>query len=530
MDPSITFHGGAGVVTGSCYMVRHAGGALLVDCGLFQGTKTVREWNYGPLPFDPAEPAALLLTHAHIDHCGLIPKLVKAGFTGPIFATSGTIDLLGFVLPDSGGIQEAEVDQLNRRNAHRGRPPVTPIYTRQDAIACLGGFRAVPYESWFDVMPGVRARFWDPGHILGSASVELSVHVPEAAPLQVLFSGDVGPGGKSLQQNPKGPSGADYAVVEATYGDRERPEVSADERRQALAGEVRAALAAGGNLLIPCFAVERTQELLHDLDYLFDQGALPPTDVFVDSPLAVHATEVFARHMSGKAARHMFQRRNFHYVVDVEDSKKINRIRGGAIIMAGSGMCDAGRIRHHLRNQIWRDDTTVLLVGYQAPGTMGALLQGGARRVRIHGDEIEVRARIRELDLYSGHADRKGLLDWISARRPIRRGLFLVHAEEGARQALQQCLIERGWDGRVIRLPRLDAGYALGTAGAEPLAAGPSRLDDPLAVGADWHNRYAQTVLDLDQTLRGFERDSERDALLRTVQAALRKSRRDPVN
>src|SRR5690606_16582554 len=260
MATRLTFHGGAGTVTGSCFQIEHDRGRFLIDCGRCQGTKTVRERNYGAFPFQPDAIDCVLLTHAHIDHSGLLPKLAKHGFAGPVHATEPTADLLSFMLPDSGHIQESEVERLNRRNRRRGRPAVEPIYTRKDAERCLAQIRGVAYERWIEPGPGVRARFWNAGHILGSASIELRI---DDGPGQVrlLFSGDIGPDEKVFHLEPDAPAGFDYVVCESTYGDRDRSDATVEQRRRALCAEINDALAAGGNLLIPAFAVERTQEL-----------------------------------------------------------------------------------------------------------------------------------------------------------------------------------------------------------------------------------------------------------------------------
>ncbi|WP_431858054.1 MBL fold metallo-hydrolase [Azospirillum sp.] len=522
MALSLTFHGAAGTVTGSCFRLRTPHGEVLVECGLFQGTKTVRELNYRPFPFDPARIRAVLLTHAHIDHSGLLPKLVKLGFRGRIHATPATVDLLEFMLPDSAYIQEVEVDHLNRRNRQRGRPTVQPIYTREDAARTLARLKPADYDDWIDVIPGVRARFWQAGHLLGSASVEVEIREGKGA-VRVLFSGDVGPGGKRFHADAEGPTRPDWLVLETTYGDRERADVDEEARQTLLRNEVRAALDAGGNLLIPVFAVERTQELLYDLNSLFDQGRLPPADVFLDSPLASAVTGVFSRHLRGlNGGADPFARPNLHIVESVEQSKRLNALAGGAIIMAASGMCDAGRIRHHLKNQLWHSRCTVLLVGYQAPGTLGRMLLNGVKRVRIHGEEVEVRARIRSLDVYSGHADRSGLLAWAAARGGVGQGTFLVHGEGPARAAIRDALIAQGWDADGIAIPDLDETVDLTARRPHAITEAPARLPaSAVAATSDWHNRYAETVLSLAHTLDTAPDDATRDRILAQVRSVL---------
>lgn len=521
MTPTITFHGAAGSVTGSCFLVRHAGGALLVDCGMFQGSKSVQELNYRDFPFDPTEPSVLLLTHAHIDHSGLIPKLYRHGFVGKVIATHGTADLLTFMLPDSGFIQESEVRRLNRRNRQRGGREVEPIYTQADAERALSRIRPVDRDVWVDVEPGVRARFWDAGHILGSASIELELP-GEEGPVRILFSGDIGPGDKPFHGDPAGPSRPDWLVVESTYGGRDRPVVTAAERRAQLGAELKEALARGGPVLIPAFAVERTQELLYDLDLLFDEGVLPTVQVFLDSPLAIHVTRVFDRHLpeiNAAGTPAPFSRRNLHLTEDVEASKRLNRITGEAIIIAASGMCEAGRIRHHLKNNLWRQSATVLLVGYQAPATLGRLLQEGVSRVRIHGEEVQVRARIRTLDTYSGHADRGHLLRWTLDRLPVSGGIFVVHGEEQERVTLKGGLTEAGIDAAKIHIPALDSQWQLTARGARPVEA--TAAPRAITAAKDWHNDYAATMLALSEKVRAEKDDAAREALLAKVKAAL---------
>lgn len=524
MTITLSFLGAASTVTGSCYLLEHPAGRLLIDCGMFQGPKTLRELNYNPFPFDPGAIDVVLLTHAHIDHSGLLPKLVAAGFRGPIWATEGTGQLLGFMLPDSGHIQETEVAQLNRRNAQRGLPPVTPIYTQADAEASLRRLRAAPYDTWTDIAPGLRARYWNAGHILGSASIELELAQGGGDPLRLLFSGDLGPANKLFHPDPQGPGGVDYLVVESTYGDRERPAVDLAERRARLREEVSAALARGGNLLIPAFAVERSQELLLDLAALFAAGDLPRAQVFLDSPLALRATKVFAAHAGEledmPQGTDPFAWPNLHFVETVEQSKALNRMKGGAIILSASGMCEAGRIRHHLKAHLWKPETTVLLVGYQAVGTLGRLLQDGVERVRIHGEEVAVRATIRRLEAYSGHADRAALLAWVKARLPVRHAIFLTHGDDGPRAAFKEGIVALGHPAADVLIPQLDARYRLAADGAQALDAAP-RLDPAGAAAPDWYNEQAALLLDLKKKLRKLPDAKTRTRLVRQLRNTL---------
>jgi metallo-beta-lactamase family protein len=516
--PRLTFLGAAGTVTGSCCLLEHQNRRVLVDCGMFQGSKTLKELNYGAFPFDPKSIDAVLLTHAHIDHSGLVPKLCRAGYRRRVHATRETRDLLRFMLPDAGAIQESEVERLNRRRTRRGEAPVEAIYTLADAERSLEQIVPVELGEAREVAPGITARFWPAGHILGAASIELALEGVGAQPLRILFSGDLGPEAAAMT----GPAPCDYVVMEATYGDRDRERPSAEERRRRLAEEVRAAMEAGGNLLIPAFAVERTQALLHDLAVLFAEGGLEPVEVFIDSPLATRVTEVFDRHIEDPDNRpDLLKRRGFHFIEDVGTSKSLNSIRSGAIILAGSGMCDAGRIRHHLKAHLWRPETTVLFVGYQAPGTLGWLIQSGKEAVRIMGEEVRVAARIRSLDTYSAHADQSALLDWLAMRQPIGSALVLTHGEPAAIAALAARVRTRFGTETPVLMPELGAVLVLDRAQPPRLDPGMPRLPAPEFGRADWHNDYAAFLLALSERLRRAPDEASRAAIIARVTGAL---------
>jgi metallo-beta-lactamase family protein len=528
MSIILKFCGAAGTVTGSCYWIKHPNGEFLIDCGMFQGSKTLKELNYGSFPFDPKDLDFVLLTHAHIDHSGMIPKLVKQGFAGPVHATEGTIDLLSYMLPDSGYIHETEVVHLNRRNSQRGKPTVQPIYTRADAEESLNSFRIVDYGHWTDVGDGVRARYWNAGHILGAASIELEMETGrrDQRRLRLLFSGDIGPDNKLFHPDPDAPQNLDYVFCEATYGGRSRPDVRRDQRRHILADEVKKALAKGGNLLIPSFAVERTQELLADLSSLIDEGDIPGVSVFLDSPLAIKATEVFAKHAAEledvEDHQNLFHHSNIHFTETVDQSKAIARFTGGCIILAASGMCDAGRIRHHLKRYLSRKHATVLLVGYQAPGTLGSLLADGKSAVRIQGEDIQVRASIRQTDVYSGHADGEELLAWMKERFPIKGRIYLMHGEEAGLAALRDGLIRAGAPRDRISIPQLDDEVDLLDYGAGfALRRAPRRLSAEAVSHPDWHNDLAQFSLDLREKLEKCAGDKARNVVLRRLRRAL---------
>lgn len=524
MSVKLHFHGAAGGVTGSCFRLETGHGDLLVDCGMFQGPKTVKELNYQRFPFAPKTVQAVLLTHAHIDHSGLLPKLMLNGFDGPIHATPGTRDLCAVMLPDSGGIQEHEVEQLNRRFQRRGRAPVRPIYTADDARRCMRLFSTVAYDEWLKVIPGVRARWWDAGHILGAASIEIEIEQEGPAPMRLLFSGDIGPGRSDFLADPTAPSGVDHLIMESTYGKTERPPLSPSERRRLLAEEVQMAHAAGGPLVIPAFAVERTQELLADLLQVMEDGSAPKGPIFLDSPLAVKATEVFLEHGWDDSGENPFSALRggglLHTTETVDESRSLERVTGWHVIVAASGMCDAGRIRHHLKRLLWRPEATVMLVGYQASGTLGRFLQQGQRHVRIQGEDIRVRAGIRMLEAYSGHADGPALTAWAKDRLPVAGRTFLIHGEPESRKAMVRRLVEAGFASDSIETPEIDDSYRLAGSGCEAARA-PKRLAPGASVDLDWHNARARLLLDLDEALEAAADDQARGVLLTRLQTAL---------
>ncbi len=528
MSVTIRFCGAARTVTGSCYLVETPTGRFLIDCGLFQGQKTLKELNYGAFPFRSGDVETVLLTHAHIDHSGLLPKLVRDGFRGRILATRGTIDLCSYMLPDAGSIQESEVVALNRRNTARGRSEVIPIYTQADAIAALQSFQPVEYETWTDVIPGVRARYWNAGHLLGSASIELEFDGAgsDGHPLRLLASGDIGPDAKLLQPDPKAPAGFDYVISESTYGDRIRATTTPEQRRQRLASEVRDAAATKGAVLIPAFAVERTQELIVDLVDLMERGEIPTAPIFLDSPLAIYATEVFRQHAASLDraidVNRLFNSPHLRFTETVDESKAIAKLTGFHIIIAASGMCDAGRIRHHLKRWLWNNRGTVLLVGFQAHGTLGRFLQEGAKAVRIQGDEIKVAARIRMIDEYSGHADGAEIARWIAARRPIERGVFLIHGEETAIAGLTERIAERIIPAAKLFQPLLDDVYELSTPAPTLIDIARRRRLAPEAVThLDWHNEMSKLVLDINDRIEAAADDRARGVVIRRLRRAL---------
>ncbi len=522
----LTFCGAAGTVTGSCSHIDSEAGKFLIDCGLFQGNRTTQELNLQPFPFDAAAVKFLLLTHAHIDHSGLLPKLTKAGFTGTIFATEATIDLLQFMLPDSAYIQESNAERVNKKRERRGEAAVEPIYTVEDAESTLKQFKSIPYEEWFEPKPGVRARFWNAGHLLGSASIELEVS-ENGNVIRMMFSGDLGPEEKAFHPEPEAPVGYDYIICESTYGNRDRDDYTLEKRREAMRDELVRGLKRGGNVVIPSFAVERSQELLHDIAALLNEGSIPDATVYLDSPLAKKATEVFIKHARDMEdivvdERELFRHKNFRIVQSVEESKAINNVKKGAIIISASGMCNAGRIQHHLKNNIFRPESTILFVGYQSPGTLGHIITSGAKAVRIHGKDYQVRAEIRRLGNYSAHADQGELIEWIMERGPASGGLFLNHGDDDAREILSGLLVQRGLDRDKIFRPQFDESFQLIAGRPAASIHKPEPRVDPDQLQRDWHNDYAAFVLELSRRLNETDSAADRRQLIDRLSKALK--------
>jgi len=496
--PTVTIHGAGRTVTGSCYEIACGDARILVDCGLFQGSRTLETLNHTAASFDARDIDAVILTHAHLDHGGLLPKLVANGFSGPIWTTAATADLLVPMLADAARLQEQETMRRNRRHDRAGDPPIQAIYTMADADAALDLIQTQPQETPFTAAPGFEAVLWNAGHILGSSSVEV-----RCGGSRLLFSGDLGPAHKAFEPDPVGPTGLDHVFCESTYGDRERETVTIEERREILATEVEAALARGGNLIIPVFALERTQELLLDLAQLSGEGRLQGASVFIDAPLATRITGVFARYsrqLEDIESPDAFDHPSFHFVDDAAESRRLNET-SGSIILAGSGMCEGGRVRYHLLANLDRRDSTVLFVGFQAGGTLGRTILDGARRVRISGRDTVVRASIRKIDSYSAHADRTELKDWILARRPIAGSLFLTHGEAAAVSGLRSLLEP---DLASIITPEIGEVYELpiGTP-ARRIKIGRQDLHD--AIESDWQNDYARFAVDLKHELQQIE-------------------------
>jgi metallo-beta-lactamase family protein len=439
-------------VTGSQHLISVNGSCILLECGLFQGKRRESFERNRNLPFDAASVDVLVLSHAHIDHSGNIPNLVRNGFRGSIYCTFATRDLCSVMLRDSAYIQERDVEYVNKKRARRGEPPVEPIYTYADAIASLEHFVSVGYGRPVNVAPGVRCTFFDAGHILGSAIVLLEI-TEDQRQTRLLFSGDLGRNDKPILRDPTPAPQADVLIIESTYGDRlHSPHKEAEQR---LLDLITGTYAQGGKVVIPAFSVGRTQEIVYSLHRLADEHELPDVPVFVDSPLAVGATEIFRLHpecydeelrefMAEDRHPDPFGFKRLRYVRNVEASKAINDLEGPAIIISASGMCEAGRVQHHLKNTIGDPRNAVLIVSWQAPHTLGRRLVERQEKVKIFGQEYPLRARVESIHGYSAHADRKGLLDWAKPIAPDLRHAFIVHGDPGPAAALGDGLRQLG--------------------------------------------------------------------------------------
>jgi metallo-beta-lactamase family protein len=461
---NISFHGADRNVTGSCHLVECAGKRILIDCGLYQGGREIEEENAEDFGFDPTEIDFLLLTHAHLDHCGRIPLLNKRGFQGEIITTGASRELARLVMLDAAHLQEEEARYRARRSARHGhREKIQPLYSVLDALNSTEHFgRRAVYGQPVDLAPGARATFLDAGHILGSASVFLELE-EDGTRRSVLFSGDLGNAGRPLLRDPVTPEHADVVVMETTYGDRRHKALqpSVEELYEAVSDSFER----GGNVIIPTFALERAQELLFYLRRGVEKKRLPAsTQVFLDSPMAISATEIFEHHPECyephvaalfREGGDPFELPGLHFTRETADSIALNEITGGAVILAGSGMCTGGRVRHHLRHNLWRHESSVVFVGFAARHTLARTIIDGAKRVKIYGDDVPVRARVHTINGFSAHADEAELLAW-HARLGDPNRTFLVHGEEEAMTHFAGVLKARN-----VEMPTLGQRYTL---------------------------------------------------------------------
>ncbi len=471
----ITFLGATKTVTGSNFLVEAAGKKFLVDCGLYQGKKELEMENYRPFEYNPAEIDFMLLTHAHIDHSGRIPKLYLDGFKGPIYAHKATCDLCGIMLPDSGHIQEMESEWKNKKRERKGEKTYPPLYTAEDAINCLEIFSPVKYDEILEVAENIFVRFNDAGHMLGSSIIEIWA-TEDGKETKAVFTGDIGNNDIPLLAEPTMIESCDYLVMESTYGSRLH--IRNDEKAEIFLNVVSETIDNGGTVVIPSFAVGRTQEILYELNKIKENtddeefkkkyDRLMKVPVYVDSPLAISATEVFKENtdlFDDDIKEEMERGDNplefpgLKFTQTAEESKALNERPEPSIIISASGMCDVGRIKHHLKHNIWNPKSTILFVGYQAPGTLGYLIVNGAERVKIFGEEFVVHARVEYIEGYSGHADQEGLMNFVYSFLSKPKHIFLVHGEEESQEVLRNKIL--GETGIGVSIPEFGETYEL---------------------------------------------------------------------
>ncbi len=460
MLAKLTFLGAARNVTGSSYLLETHDARVLVDCGLYQERKH-QERNWQPFQFDPKSIDAVVLTHAHLDHCGLLPKLVREGYAGKIYCTQATAEIAEIILLDAAQLQEEDAafkKERHRKEGHRGPYPEMPLYTVEDARAVPPHFSTVEYLSCVRINSSVEGCYYEAGHVLGAAVININIR-QDGKNHRVIFSGDIGEPDRPIINDPALFDQAEYIVMEATYGDRTHEEHENTDIQKQLRDCINRTASAGGNIIIPSFALERSQEILYHLNELFLRKEIPPVPVFLDSPMAIRITEVFKRHADLfdkemmkrlRQGNSFFSFENLRMVQTVEESKAINNIKESSVIIAGSGMLTGGRIKHHVVNNIGRTESAVLFVGYQAEGTPGRILLDGAEEIRLLGQLHQVRAHIEKIDGFSAHTDRDGLLAWLADIRVPPRCVFITHGEERATISFAKVLHERtGWKVKV---------------------------------------------------------------------------------
>ncbi len=450
----LTFYGAAQTVTGSMHLLKANGKNILLECGMFQGKREEAYKRNRDFPFDPASIDALILTHAHMDHSGNIPNLVRHGFKGLIYATSPTVDLCKIMLRDSAHLQEMDIKWVNLIREKHHQELLEPLYTMEDADACMDSFAAVDYEQSVQIAPGVAFRFVEAGHILGSASIHLEI-LEEGKVKRLCYAGDIGRNNMPILHDPNLPVESHAVIMESTYGNRLHENV--DDGADKLADIIRQISQNGGKLIIPAFAIGRTQELVYILHKLYDQNRIPDIPIYVDSPLAIRATEIFRNHPEDldretrrlflDAGRDPFEFPRLKYVTDVVDSKHLNSLTFPHVIISASGMCEGGRILHHLKNNLDNHRATILFVGFAAKDTLARKIMDGNRTVKVFGEEHVVRAQIKTLGTFSAHADRADLIDYVKFSPPsVLKNIFLVHGEEDQALPLRDAFLEKGYE------------------------------------------------------------------------------------
>ncbi len=458
----VEFWGAAQTVTGSMHLVHCGGKRLLLDCGLYQGRRNEAYDRNRDLPFKASDIDAVILSHAHIDHSGNLPSLIRGGFRGPIYTTSASRDLAVYLLLDSAKIQKSDIKYVNKKRKRQNLKPYHPLYREEDAVQTIRQFRTVEWGKPFSPLENVSAQFHIAGHMLGASVVEVNLAEPGAKPVKLVFSGDIGRSDMPILKDPVTVNDADYLIMEATYGDRNHEQGS--DARAMLLEAARTVYQSGGKLIIPAFSVGRTQEIVYRLNQLWEENELPRMKVFVDSPLAVNATDVFREHVEcfdDEAIEHLLSEEDedplafgdLHYIRDVKFSKELNNYRDPCIIISASGMCESGRILHHLKNNITKSNTIILFAGYQAPHTLGRIILNGSKDVvKIFGEPYEVKAQVRKLERSSGHADQTELVEWAEAmnRNGNLKQIALVHCELDSARALKGKMNEAGLDSVII--------------------------------------------------------------------------------
>lgn len=515
----LTFLGATRMVTGSCYLLEVNGKKMLIDCGMYQGSKLVRQFNEREFAYAPADIDAVVLTHAHVDHSGLLPKLVKHGYQHDIHCTKSTQQLCTILLPDSAHIQEGDAEYANRKGLRAGKPSVEPLYSVDDAYITLRHFKVHDFNTTFEVIPGVKVTFLVAGHILGSAIVQLDVIEEDGNHTKMIFTGDVGQPNQPIIEDPTVISGADFITTESTYGNRVHEKYDKEEE---LAKIVNATVERGGNVIFPAFAVGRTQALLYYFQKLVQEKRIPEVPIYIDSPMAAKATGITlaskeeydeeTRAITSMQGDRLFAMPNVHFTLTPEESRMINYMEGPKIIMSASGMADAGRILHHLKHNLWRPECTVVFAGFLAEGTMGRRLVEGEKKVKIMGETIKVAAEIINLLGFSAHADKVQLMDWYKKMEEKPKAFFVTHGEYDAASQLAQ-----------------DLQMELGTATYIP------QYGDSVEIhGSDYKIEAAPEITDVPEVaaLRDYLRTLEKDYLqyrTKIEQAVLRDSAKTPA-